>query len=112
MLLYLDDLTPDAGTLLIHPRRVTDPTPPPQDPALENWDGQIELACKRGTVVVMDQCTWHAARAKRSPGLRSFIACYFTSSSAPETSFVDESLRALASEGSLLASVLMRPHGR
>jgi hypothetical protein len=108
MLIYLDDLTPEAGTLLIHPRRITDPTAPPYDPALENWEGQIELACTRGTVVLTEQCTWHAARAKRSKGLRSFIACYFTSSFAPKTSYLDDSLRPWASEGSLLASVLPR----
>jgi hypothetical protein len=108
-LLYLDDLTPETGTLLVYPRRVGDPTTPPYDPALEDWEGQIELPCSRGTVVVMEQCTWHAARPKRSPGLRAYIACYFTSSAAETTSWVDDSLRPWASEGSLLASVLPRP---
>jgi hypothetical protein len=107
-LLYLDDLTPEAGTLLAYPRRLAEPTRPPYDPALESWDGQIELACGRGTVVVMEQCTWHAAKPKRSPGLRAFIAFYFTSSRAQKTSWVDDSLRPWARDGSLLASVLPR----
>jgi hypothetical protein len=106
-LLYLDDLTPEAGTLLAYPRRVDEPTPPPHDPSAEEWQGQIEVACPRGSVVVMEQCTWHAARPKRSAGLRSYIACYFTSSAAKKTSWVDDSLRPWAPEGSLLASILL-----
>lgn len=108
MLLYLDDLTSETGTLLVYPRRISEPTPPPYDPAVEDWEGQIELSCARGTVVLMEQCTWHAARPKRSPGLRAYIACYFTSSRAKKTSWVDDSLRPWASDGSLLASVLPR----
>jgi hypothetical protein len=108
MLVYLHDLTPESGTLLAYPRRIQDSTLPPYDPTLEHWSGQIELACARGTVVLMDQCTWHAARPKRSKGLRAFLACYFTSRDATKTSWVDDSLRPFAAEGSLLASVLPR----
>jgi ectoine hydroxylase-related dioxygenase (phytanoyl-CoA dioxygenase family) len=106
MLLYLHDLTPEAGTLLAYPRRVRDSTLPPHDPTLEHWDGEVELACRQGTVVLMEQCTWHAAKPKRSRGLRAFVAAYFTSSAAKKTSWVDDSLRPFAAEGSLLASML------
>jgi hypothetical protein len=105
-LLYLDDLTDEAGTLLVYPRRIDEPTRPPYDPRRENWEGQVELSCTRGTLVLLEQCTWHAARSKRSPGLRAFIACYFTSCRAPKTSWVDTSFRAWAAEGSPLASIL------
>jgi hypothetical protein len=108
MLLYLDDLTPEAGTLLAYPRGIRDSTLPPHDPKLEHWDGEVELACESGTVVLMEQSTWHAAQPKRSRGLRAFIACYFTSSVATKTSWVDESLRPFAPKGSLLADVLPR----
>ncbi len=108
MLLYLDDLTDETGTLLVHPRRIEDPTTPPFDPKLESWDGQVELRCRSGTVVVMDQCVWHAARAKHSPGLRVYLACYFTSSRAPKTSWTDDSLAPWAAENPLLAAVLPR----
>jgi Phytanoyl-CoA dioxygenase (PhyH) len=108
LLLYLDDLTPEAGTLLVYPRRVSEPTRPPHDPNVPDWPGMVELRCSRGTVVMMEQCTWHAARPKSSAGLRAYIACYFTSSVAKKTSWVDESLRPWAKPGSLLASVLSR----
>lgn len=108
MLLYLDDLTDETGTLLVHPRRIEDPTEPPYDPLLENWEGQVEMRCRKGTVVLMDQCTWHAARGKHTPGLRVFVACYFTSSRAAKTSWTDDSLSQWATENALLAAVLPR----
>jgi hypothetical protein len=107
-LLYLDDLTEEQGTLLVHPRRITDPTEPPFDPNLEEWDGLVELHAKRGTVVILEQCTWHAARPKRSIGIRAFVACYFASRRAPKTSWIDDSFHAAAASDPLLASVLPR----
>jgi hypothetical protein len=106
MLLYLDDLDDETGTLLLHPRRIHDSTRPPHDPRLEHWEGQVELRCAKGTVLLVEQCTWHAARPKRSPGLRIFIACYFTSKAAPKTSWCDDSLRPWAAEDPLLGSVM------
>lgn len=105
-LLYLDDLDDDTGTLLVMPRRIEEDTRPPHDPALEDWAGRIELRCRRGTVVLLEQCTWHAARPKRSPGLRVFIAFYLTARRAPRTSWVDDSLRPFAAESPWIASLL------
>jgi hypothetical protein len=112
MLLYLDDLTDASGSLLVHPRRIEDPTEPPATPTLEEWPGQVELRCRRGTVVLLEQCVWHAARSKSSAGLRSYLACYFTSSRAPKSSWSDDSLRPWAAENPLLASVLHGPNPR
>ena len=106
MLLYLDDLTPDAGELLVYPRHLEDPTRPPFDPNDEHWEGQVELACRRGTVVLAEQNMWHAARPKRSEGLRSFVACYFTASYAKETSWRDDSWRPHVGSSDLLRSVV------
>jgi hypothetical protein len=55
---------------------------------------------------MLEQCTWHAARAKRSPGLRTYLALYFTSSRAEKTSWTDDSLRPLAADSPLIASIL------
>lgn len=90
-LLYLDDLDDASGTLLVRPRRITDPTTPPGDREIVDWPGQVELALPRGSFVVLEQNTWHAARAKRSRGVRGFIACYFASALAPPTSDHDAS---------------------
>ncbi|MCZ7679082.1 MAG: hypothetical protein M5U28_10135 [Sandaracinaceae bacterium] len=62
--------------------------------------------CRRGTVVLLEQCTWHAARPKRSPGLRAFIAFYLTSARAAPPSWVDDSFRAHAAGAPVLASLL------
>lgn len=104
-LLYLDDLNDAMGTLRVLPRRVDEPTEPPHDPDVQAWPGAIELACSAGTVVVMDQATWHAAAAKTSSGLRAFIACYWTAASAPDTSYKDASLTAFAGDYPLIDSV-------
>ncbi len=105
-LIYLDDLTDDVGALLVHPRRISDETRPPHEPTQPHWPGQVELPCRRGTVVLLEQCTWHAARPKRSPGLRAFIAFYLTSARAAPPSWVDDSFRAHAAAAPVLASLL------
>ncbi|MCX4243661.1 phytanoyl-CoA dioxygenase family protein [Paraliomyxa miuraensis] len=106
MLLYLDDLTRESGELLVFPRRVEDPTRPPFDPAKEHWHGQVALACRSGTAVLLEQNTWHAARPKESSGLRMFVACYFTASYAQRTSWRDHSWRPFAHDSALLRSLL------
>jgi ectoine hydroxylase-related dioxygenase (phytanoyl-CoA dioxygenase family) len=105
-LLYVNDIEPDNGPLLVYPRRVADPTPPPFDPYLKHWPDEVVLTPRKGSVVMMDQCTWHAVRAKQSAGIRSFIGCYFRSSKAPPTEWEDESLRAIQGGSELLRSVL------
>jgi Phytanoyl-CoA dioxygenase (PhyH) len=106
VMLYLNDLDEDNGPLLVYPRRVTDPTKPPHAVEAEDWPGQVVLTVRRGSVVIIDQCTWHAARRKRSAGIRSFIGCYFRSPKAPATERVDEWLPGFTGGGEILQSVL------
>jgi hypothetical protein len=105
-LLYVDGTDDENGALLVYPRRVGDPTPPPHDPYAFSWPEEVVLQVPPGTVVVMDECTWHAVRPKRSPGLRSFVGCYFRSPKAPPTEWIDESLRGFSGGGPLLQSLL------
>ena len=105
-LLYLDDLNEQTGTLLVKPRCIEDDTRAPYDVDREEWPGSVELRCRGGTVVLLEQCTWHAVRPKHSAGLRVYVAFYMTSSRAPKTSWVDESLRPFAAESPILASLL------
>lgn len=107
-LLYLDDIDEDNGPILVLPRRVTDPTPPPHDLGAASWPGEVTLTPRRGSVLVLDQCTWHAVRQKRSPGLRSFVGCYFRSPAAPATEWVDTWLPTFTGGGELLQSLLPR----
>jgi len=81
-LLYLDDINDDNGTLLIYPRKVDDPTEPPYDVRQHDWDGMVELRCRRGSFVILEQNTWHAVRPKRVPGLRTFVGCFFAAADA------------------------------
>ena len=105
-LLYLDDLDDDNGPLLVHPRAAGEPTAPPHDLDREDWDGQIVVRAARGTVVAMDECTWHAARQKRKPGLRILLGCNFVSRDAPRAPLIEYSLRSHRDGGHLLRSVL------
>lgn len=105
-LLYLDDIDDDSGVLLVHPRAEGAPTSPPQDPYLECWEGQVEVRVPRGSVVALEQCTWHAARPRRTPGRRVFIACYFRSGDVPEPDWVDRSLASFADRDPLFASLI------
>ncbi len=83
VLLYLDDLDDDRGPLFVWPRRLGEPTPPPHDVTADRWPGQIELRPRAGDAVLLEQCTWHAARSLEVEGLRMFIASYFTGRDVP-----------------------------
>lgn len=106
MVLYLDDLVEGAGQLLVYPREITDPVRPPFAVDAQHWEGQVLVDCPAGSVVLIEQCTWHAALPRTRPGLRMFIGGYFAAASAPATFDVDESLLALREPGALMASVL------
>lgn len=107
-LAYLQELDDDAGPMLVFPRKTSDPIAPPHDPRREDWDGQIELRPKAGSVIVIDQCTWHAVRRARTDALRGFVGCTFASRSAPRGGQTDDSLGRFQGGGALLESVLRR----
>lgn len=67
----LDD---EHGVMLLHPRRLRDPTNPISDDMSSPWPGQIELRCPPGSVLLMDQCVWHAVTPMARPGRRAFAA--------------------------------------
>lgn len=109
MLVYLDELREGAGQLLIYPRRVSGASGPPQDPSAHAWEGQLAVEGPAGTVVMMDQCCWHAVlpcAPRETP--RIFIGLWFAASDAPPAHHRDESLRRIAAPDALLASVLQR----
>lgn len=107
-LLYLDGLSKDNGPLLVLPRKITDPTSPPFDTKLTTWPGQVEVTCPPGSVVVMEQCTWHAVCRMQTPGTRAFVGSYFAASDAPPTPWADESLVDWKGNDALFRSLLPR----
>lgn len=104
--LYLDDLTKENGRLLVYPREVTDPTDPPYPVDAEHWEGQVAIECPAGSVVVIEQSTWHAAERKTSPGLRAFVGSYFAAATAKPTPLRDEGLLSWDGDDELFRSIL------
>ncbi len=88
-LLYLDDVDEDAGALYVLPRRVGEPTEPPGDIDEVEWPGRVALYPKAGTLVALEQCTWHAAAARSRPGERVLAAAYFAGSDVAPADWAD-----------------------
>jgi hypothetical protein len=109
VLLYLDDLDSDSGELLVVPRVLGADTRAPDDPLVEAWRGAITLPCARGDVVLLDQCTWHAARPKRNRGVRAFLAWYFSRRDAAPTSWVDRSCESVFARDARLRALVAEP---
>lgn len=105
-LLYLQDLDDDAGPMLVLPRAADDPSGPPFARELDAWPGQVELRPPSGSVIALEQRTWHAIRRMRGPGLRIFVGTTFAAREAAPAGYVDRELGRFAAASPLLASVL------
>ena len=105
-LLYLQELDDDAGPMLVLPRAVGDPAGPPFDCSLDRWPGQVELRPPAGSVIAIEQCTWHAIRRMQGPGLRMFIGTTFAARTTAPAGFVDRDLGRWVDASPLLASVV------
>jgi hypothetical protein len=111
MLVYLDEMGPGTGQLLVHPHRLGGAAPPPQPVQRLHWEGQVEVQGPAGTVVLLDQTTWHAVLPRTiDRRLRCFFGLWFASASAPPSERVDASLVELDVDDPLLRSLL--PRGR
>ncbi|RMG10781.1 MAG: hypothetical protein D6729_18975, partial [Deltaproteobacteria bacterium] len=107
MLVYLEPMTERSGQLKIYPRRVSDPVEPPFDVDERHWEGEVALTAPAGTVVFLDQSTWHAALPKTDGrALRTFVGLWFRRADAPPAETCDPSLRQLEAPDPVLASVL------
>jgi hypothetical protein len=112
-LTYLQDLDEGFGPMLIYPRKVGEPVEPPQDPDAESWEGQVVLDVPAGSLVAVDECTWHAVRPNRRDELRMFVGLTYAASDAPVGGWADDKLAALtdlADASALLRSVLPMAH--
>ena len=108
-LTYLQDLDDAIGPVLVYPRAVGEPTSPPHDPELRDWPGQVELRVPAGTLVVIDECTWHAVRPMQADGLRAFVGLAYASREAEVGGWAHASvaeLPALTEASALLRSVV------
>ncbi|MEZ4385725.1 MAG: phytanoyl-CoA dioxygenase family protein [Nannocystaceae bacterium] len=105
-LLYLQDVDDDAGPMLVLPRAAGDPVAPPYDHALASWPGEVVLRPPAGSVIALEQCTWHAIRRMQGPGLRMFVGTTFAARTTAPAAFVDPDLARWTGASPLLASVL------
>jgi hypothetical protein len=105
-LVYLQPLTPSFGSLLVLPRKPTDPVAAPAALDARHWDGQVVVEAPAGSVVLVEQSTWHAALTQTTDVLRMFIGLYFAAASAPAGAGTDDGLLALTTDVPLLRSVL------
>ena len=112
MIVYLDEMAPQTGQLLIYPERVNGAADPPAPIEQQRWEGQLEVVGPPGTVVMLDQTTWHAVLPRTiDHELRFFFGLWFVAASAPQAERVDESLLQIDTQDPLLRSLLPRGRG-
>jgi hypothetical protein len=95
-LLYLQPLDDQEGALLVRPRAIAEPTGPHGGIHDAAWPGSVTLRAPAGSLVVLDQCTWHAAHATRSARRRMVIASSFAREDTRPAPWVDPSAAAFS----------------
>lgn len=102
LLVYLDDVGPGQGQLLVHSRRRTWHAVWEEDAieqhgdVREDWPGQQVLSWTAGTAVILDERTWHAVWRQEKPGLRMFVGGYFRDARLPPPQNADPRAAAMA----------------
>lgn len=74
--LYLSPLDEDHGTMLLRPRGYLDPPAHPAGDIQMPWPGAVELRVEVGSVLVLDQSTWHAVTPMKVAGTREFAGFF------------------------------------
>jgi hypothetical protein len=81
-LTYLQDLDEKHGPLHIQPHRVGEASAPPHDPRLSQWPNEVVLRPRAGSLVVIEECTWHAVLAATKNDKRIFVGLAYASATA------------------------------
>jgi hypothetical protein len=92
-LIYLDEATIDDGPLLVLPGRPTDTRHAPEPRDRIRWQGDVAVTWPAGSVLLIDETTWHAVPQRTHPGLRRWVGAYFAAADVPHSQRLDESLR-------------------
>lgn len=95
LLVYLDDVGPKQGQLLVHPRGQADSIEE-HGHIREDWAGQEVLSWTAGTAVVLDERTWHSVWRQEVPGSRMFVGGYFRDTRLPAPRNADPRAAAMA----------------
>jgi hypothetical protein len=91
-LIYLDDVTETDGPMLVLPGRPADSFNPPEPPERPRWSGDVVVTYPAGSVLLIDETTWHAVPQRTTPGLRRWVGAYFAAGHLPPSERVDSSL--------------------
>lgn len=100
--LYASPLDDAHGVMLVWPRAVDASTAPPWPDTEAAWPGATEVRAPAGSVVILDQGTWHAVTPMGRPGRRGFVAFFVRRAGLAPTVRCDASLaRAFARDPAL-----------
>jgi hypothetical protein len=94
-LLYLDDVSENDGPLLILPTPAGQPRPPQGTVTDAQWPGACALTFPAGTVVLLDERTWHAVPQRTTPGPRRWIGMHVAAAAVPVAAHQDHELSTL-----------------
>lgn len=94
-LLYLDGAESDDGPLHILPTQPGRPRPAGGGITDAHWPGEHVLTFPAGSVVLLDERTWHAVPQRTTPGQRRWIGMHVAAAKVPVASHQDPGLAAL-----------------
>lgn len=103
--LYASPLDAAHGRMLVWPRRIDASTAPPYRPAREPWPGADDVVAPIGSVVVLDQGTWHAVTPMSLDVQRFFFGFFVRRRGLPPTKRSDPTLPAVFANDPALARV-------
>ena len=67
---YVNGSTPEAGPLVVLPRRLNDPIAPAAPALKSDWPGQVVVHAPPGSIVIFDTALYHTAHRGYESGLR------------------------------------------
>jgi len=103
--IYGTPLDAHHGAMLVYPRKVGDPLLPPHAPGRSPWPGAVQLSAPEGSIVVLDEATWHAVTPMSGPGVRRFVAFFVRRAGLPPNRRVDETIGPAVEADARLARV-------
>jgi hypothetical protein len=105
--IYVDGLSPENGEMLVWPRGRTDPAAPPrEDFGSTSWPGEDVVQCPDGSLLLLDEYTWHAVRRQQREGNRHYVGLYAVARGGVTTSFAVPALRVPAGRSARFLAML------
>jgi hypothetical protein len=94
-LLYLDAVTEQDGPLLILPTPAGQPRPAQGGITDPQWPDACAVTFPAGSVVLLDERTWHAVPQRTTPGPRRWIGMHVAAAAVPVAAHQDNALSTL-----------------